>query len=102
MNPVDGVLGACLTSHRRLSQSSNTALCTDVEVAGRARTLGHARGVRDPSLSWIPSEAVTGAMRTAFDKGPGHYDSPRRTVSAAWGSPETAEASAIRPPANRR
>ena len=28
------------------------------------------------SLSWIPSEAVTGAIRAAFDKGPGHYDPP--------------------------
>ena len=28
------------------------------------------------SLSWIPSEAVTGAARAAFDHGPGHYDPP--------------------------
>ncbi|HEX3815457.1 MAG TPA: cyclic nucleotide-binding domain-containing protein [Mycobacteriales bacterium] len=28
------------------------------------------------SLSWIPSEAVTGAMRTAFATGISHYDSP--------------------------
>jgi hypothetical protein len=28
------------------------------------------------SLSWIPSEAVTGAMRTAFDRGLAHYDPP--------------------------
>jgi hypothetical protein len=28
------------------------------------------------SLSWIPSEAVTGASRTAFDSGFTHYDDP--------------------------
>jgi hypothetical protein len=28
------------------------------------------------SLSWIPSEAVTGATRTAFDSGFAHYDDP--------------------------
>lgn len=28
------------------------------------------------SLSWIPSEAVTGSMRIAFDTGFGHYDDP--------------------------
>jgi hypothetical protein len=28
------------------------------------------------SLSWIPSEAVTGSMRIAFDSGIGHYDDP--------------------------
>jgi hypothetical protein len=28
------------------------------------------------SLSWIPSEAVTGSMRRAFDAGIGHYDDP--------------------------
>jgi Cyclic nucleotide-binding domain len=28
------------------------------------------------SLSWIPSEAVTGSMRVAFDAGIGHYDDP--------------------------
>jgi hypothetical protein len=28
------------------------------------------------SLSWIPSEAVTGSMRLAFDAGLGHYDEP--------------------------
>jgi hypothetical protein len=28
------------------------------------------------SLSWIPSEAVTGSMRLAFDAGIGHYDDP--------------------------
>jgi hypothetical protein len=28
------------------------------------------------SLSWIPSEAVTGAMRAAFDSGVTHYDDP--------------------------
>ena len=28
------------------------------------------------SLSWIPSEAVTGASRLAFDSGLGHYDEP--------------------------
>jgi Cyclic nucleotide-binding domain len=28
------------------------------------------------SLSWIPSEAVTGAMRIPFDVGVGHYDEP--------------------------
>ena len=28
------------------------------------------------SLSWIPSEAVTGSMRIAFDAGIGHYDDP--------------------------
>jgi hypothetical protein len=28
------------------------------------------------SLSWIPSEAVTGSMRLAFDAGIGHYDEP--------------------------
>jgi len=28
------------------------------------------------SLSWIPSEAVTGATRTAFDSGFTHYDDP--------------------------
>jgi Cyclic nucleotide-binding domain len=28
------------------------------------------------SLSWIPSEAVTGTMRLAFDAGVGHYDEP--------------------------
>jgi Cyclic nucleotide-binding domain len=28
------------------------------------------------SLSWIPSEAVTGASRVAFDSGLGHYDEP--------------------------
>ena len=28
------------------------------------------------SLSWIPSEAVTGSMRVAFDSGIGHYDDP--------------------------
>ena len=29
------------------------------------------------SLSWIPSEAVTGASRLAFDSGFTHYDDPR-------------------------
>ncbi len=28
------------------------------------------------SLSWIPSEAVTGVMRSAFSVGLGHYDAP--------------------------
>jgi hypothetical protein len=28
------------------------------------------------SVSWIPSEAVTGSMRLAFDAGIGHYDDP--------------------------
>ena len=28
------------------------------------------------SLSWIPSEAVTGASRLAFDSGFTHYDDP--------------------------
>lgn len=28
------------------------------------------------SLSWIPSEAVTGSARLAFDSGIGHYDDP--------------------------
>ena len=28
------------------------------------------------SVSWIPSEAVTGSMRLAFDAGLGHYDEP--------------------------
>jgi Cyclic nucleotide-binding domain len=28
------------------------------------------------SLSWIPSQAVTGSMRLAFDSGIGHYDDP--------------------------
>jgi hypothetical protein len=28
------------------------------------------------SVSWIPSEAVTGSMRVAFDSGIGHYDDP--------------------------
>lgn len=28
------------------------------------------------SVSWIPSAAVTGVTRAAFDYGPGHYDSP--------------------------
>lgn len=28
------------------------------------------------SISWIPSEAVTGSMRIAFDTGIGHYDDP--------------------------
>lgn len=28
------------------------------------------------SLSWIPSEAVTGMMRLPFDMGVGHYDAP--------------------------
>ncbi|MGO8955999.1 MAG: cyclic nucleotide-binding domain-containing protein [Streptosporangiaceae bacterium] len=28
------------------------------------------------SLSWIPSEAVTGVMRVPFDAGIGHYDEP--------------------------
>ena len=28
------------------------------------------------SLSWIPSEAVTGSMRIAFEAGIGHYDDP--------------------------
>ena len=28
------------------------------------------------SLSWIPSEAVTGSTRLAFDAGIGHYDAP--------------------------
>jgi Cyclic nucleotide-binding domain len=28
------------------------------------------------SLSWIPSEAVTGSLRLAFDAGIGHYDDP--------------------------
>ena len=28
------------------------------------------------SLSWIPSEAVTGATRTAFESGFAHYDDP--------------------------
>ncbi|MGN6174671.1 MAG: hypothetical protein ACTHPS_17260, partial [Streptosporangiaceae bacterium] len=28
------------------------------------------------SLSWIPSEAVTGGARVAFDSGVTHYDDP--------------------------
>jgi hypothetical protein len=31
---------------------------------------------RVTSISWIPSEAVTGAPRLAFDAGIGHYDEP--------------------------
>jgi Cyclic nucleotide-binding domain len=41
---------------------------------------GHARAMRYESsvtsLSWIPSEAVTGSMKLAFDAGVGHYDDP--------------------------
>jgi hypothetical protein len=29
------------------------------------------------SISWIPSEAVTGSFRVAFDAGFTHYDAPR-------------------------
>ena len=28
------------------------------------------------SLSWIPSEAVTGSMKAAFESGLAHYDNP--------------------------
>ena len=28
------------------------------------------------SLSWIPSEAVTGALKVTFDAGVSHYDDP--------------------------
>src|SRR5262245_66040259 len=35
------------------------------------------------SLSWIPSEAVTGANRTMFDSGIAHYDAPPPDVIAA-------------------
>ena len=28
------------------------------------------------SLSWIPSEAITGASRAVFDSGISHYDEP--------------------------
>jgi hypothetical protein len=35
------------------------------------------------SLSWIPSEAVTGATRTAFDSGFTHYDDPPPTEFGA-------------------
>jgi Cyclic nucleotide-binding domain len=45
--------------------------------SGRSR---HARGMRHESsvtsISWIPSEAVTGSMRIPFDAGIGHYDDP--------------------------
>jgi hypothetical protein len=41
---------------------------------------GHADAMRHESsvtsLSWIPSEAVTGSTRLAFDAGIGHYDAP--------------------------
>ena len=35
------------------------------------------------SLSWIPSEAVTGVVKTAFTAGVAHYDEPPASSSAA-------------------
>ena len=46
----------------------------------RARATAEAEVMRYESsvtsLSWIPSEAVTGSTRLAFDAGIGHYDDP--------------------------
>src|SRR5215472_12527661 len=39
------------------------------------------------SLSWIPSEAITGAMRTAFDAGLAQYDPPPPGELGAPGQP---------------
>jgi hypothetical protein len=43
-------------------------------AAGHAGHMRYTSSVT--SLSWIPSEAVTGSMRLAFDAGIGHYDDP--------------------------
>jgi hypothetical protein len=61
----------CLGQHPR--QVPGTILLPGLAAA-------HDRGMRYEScvtsLSWIPSEAVTGLGRTAFDKGVTHYDNP--------------------------
>ena len=38
------------------------------------------------SLSWIPSEAITGVMRVPIDAGVGHYDDPPPDVIADLGA----------------
>ena len=38
---------------------------------------------RGTSVSWIPSEAVTGPMRTGMSLGLGHYDPPPPAVLGA-------------------
>src|SRR5205823_24368 len=57
------------------------------------------------SLSWIPSEAVTGATRTAFDSGFTHYDAPPPAGAAAALHPvagATGMDHAVADPARRR
>lgn len=46
------------------------------------------------SLSWIPSEAISGVMRLPFDLGPVHYDDP--PPDRISGIPEIARSGAVR------
>ncbi|HEY9289405.1 MAG TPA: cyclic nucleotide-binding domain-containing protein [Candidatus Dormibacteraeota bacterium] len=46
------------------------------------------------SLSWIPSEAISGVMRLPFDLGPVHYDDP--PPDRITGIPEIARSGAVR------
>jgi Cyclic nucleotide-binding domain len=43
------------------------------------------------SISWIPSEAVTGAMKAAFDGGIAHYDNPPPGALASTGENSISE-----------
>ena len=43
------------------------------------------------SLSWIPSEAVTGSMKAAFESGLAHYDNPPPDELTASGEHSLAE-----------
>ncbi len=44
------------------------------------------------SLSWIPSEAVTGSMKAAFDGGIAHYDQPPPGAIGKAGEPDSVSA----------
>src|SRR5579859_3931732 len=44
------------------------------------------------SLSWIPSEAVTGGTKAAFEGGFAHYDQPPPGELGAPGSPDSVTA----------
>jgi len=39
------------------------------------------------SLSWIPSEAISGAMRVPFDTGLAHYDAAAGRIASRTSTP---------------
>src|SRR5690242_13585704 len=56
------------------SQNQRPAPCRAARRSVSIGAMRHESSVT--SLSWIPSEAVTGVSRTAFDSGFTHYDDP--------------------------